>query len=54
MKIVELREKTRIEAYRKALKTGATRGNFGDIVGGGENEHEWGIPVRFVVDVGWR
>ena len=46
MKIVELKKKTRTEAYRKALKTGATGGNFGDIVGGGKHEHEWGIPVE--------
>jgi DNA-repair protein complementing XP-A cells len=44
-KIVELKKKTRTEAYRKALRTGATGGTFGDVVAG-KHEHEWGIPVE--------
>jgi DNA-repair protein complementing XP-A cells len=46
MKIMELKKKTRTEAYRKGLLTGATGGNFGDVVAGGKHEHEWGIPVE--------
>jgi DNA-repair protein complementing XP-A cells len=44
-KLLELKKKTRTEAYRKAMRTGAKGGTFGDAIGGGRHEHEWGRPV---------
>lgn len=45
-KLLELKKKTRTEAYRKGLKTGAKGGTFGDTIGGGKHEHEWGRTVE--------
>jgi DNA-repair protein complementing XP-A cells len=46
IKLLELKKKTRTEAYRKGLKTGAMGGKFGDTIGGGKHEHEWGQIVE--------
>jgi DNA-repair protein complementing XP-A cells len=45
-KLLELKKKTRTEAYRKAMRTGAKGGTFGDALGGGRHEHEWGRTVE--------
>ena len=45
-KLLELKKKTRTEAYRKAMRTGAKGGTFGDAIGGGRHEHEWGRTVE--------
>lgn len=48
-KLRELKKKTRTEAYRRNLASVASgkQGEFGDRVGEGRHEHEWG---RAVVD----
>lgn len=43
-KLLELKRKTRAEHYRRAAKEGG--GGFGDRVGGGKHEHEWGRVVE--------
>ncbi len=42
--LLELKRKTRGEQYRRAVKGEGPRG-FGEKVGGGRHEHEWGLPV---------
>jgi DNA-repair protein complementing XP-A cells len=44
-KLEELKKRTRVEAFKRARKGGG--GDFGDTIGGGRHEHEWG---RTVVD----
>jgi DNA-repair protein complementing XP-A cells len=44
-KLEELKKKTRTEAYRRNLK-GGKGGQFGDRIGGGRHEHEWGQTVE--------
>ncbi|ELR10156.1 hypothetical protein VC83_00720 [Pseudogymnoascus destructans] len=45
-KLVELKRKTRAEHYRRAAREGGAGGTFGDKVGGGKHEHEWGATVE--------
>ena len=55
----ELKKKTRTDAYRRAIK-GNVGGHFGDRIGEGKHEHEWGqtveneegISVKTCVDCG--
>lgn len=44
-KLNELKKKTRTEAYRRNLKNGGG-GKFGDALGSGKHEHEWGQTVE--------
>jgi DNA-repair protein complementing XP-A cells len=44
-KLDELKKKTRTDAYRRNLKRGKA-GQFGDRIGGGRHEHEWGQTVE--------
>lgn len=44
-KLLELRKKTRSEAYRRSLRPGAGGGNFGDQIGGAKHVHTWGRLV---------
>jgi DNA-repair protein complementing XP-A cells len=44
-KLQELKKKTRTDAYRRNLRTGGA-GAFGDTIGGGRHEHEWGRTVE--------
>ncbi|KAH8748698.1 XPA protein C-terminus-domain-containing protein [Hyaloscypha sp. PMI_1271] len=44
-KLDELKKKTRTDAYRRNLK-GGKAGQFGDRIGGGRHEHEWGQTVE--------
>ncbi|TVY91228.1 DNA repair protein RAD14 [Lachnellula willkommii] len=45
-KLHELKKKTRTDAYRRNLKNGGKAGQFGDTIGGGKHEHEWGQTVE--------
>jgi DNA-repair protein complementing XP-A cells len=45
-KLQELKKKTRTEAFRRNLKNGGKGGQFGDAIGGGKHEHEWGLAVE--------
>lgn len=45
-KLQELKKKTRTEAYRKSMKAGTSGGAFGDAIGNGRHEHEWGQEVQ--------
>ncbi|KAH8657218.1 XPA protein C-terminus-domain-containing protein [Tricladium varicosporioides] len=45
-KLKELKKKTRTDAYRRNLKNGNREGQFGDIIGTGKHEHEWGATVE--------
>jgi DNA-repair protein complementing XP-A cells len=45
-KLQELKRKTRAEAYRRNMKAGTSGGAFGDAIGGGRHEHEWGREVE--------
>lgn len=45
-KLVELKRKTRAEHYRRSAREGGAGGAFGDKVGGGRHEHEWGATVE--------
>lgn len=45
-KLQELKKKTRTEAFRRNLKNGGRGGQFGDAVGSGKHEHEWGLAVE--------
>jgi len=44
-KIKELKKKTRTDAYRRNLR-GGKAGQFGDRIGVGKHEHEWGQTVE--------
>ncbi|KAG9234599.1 XPA protein C-terminus-domain-containing protein [Amylocarpus encephaloides] len=44
-KLKELKKKTRTEAYRRQVQKGGGRAEFGDRVGNGKHEHEWGQVV---------
>lgn len=44
-KLQELKKKTRTDTYRRNLK-GNVAGSFGDVIGGGKHEHEWGRTVE--------
>lgn len=44
-KLNELKKKTRTDAYRRNLKSDG-KGKFGDAIGGGRHEHEWGQTVE--------
>ena len=44
-KLNELKKKTRTDAYRRNLK-GGSGGQFGDRIGVGKHEHEWGRAVE--------
>lgn len=46
LKLQELKKKTRTEAYRRNLKGGGIGGQFGDTIGSGRHEHEWGQTVE--------
>lgn len=46
LKLQELKKKTRTEAYRRSMKSGASGGKFGDVVGSGKHEHEWGREIE--------
>ncbi|KAF2208348.1 hypothetical protein CERZMDRAFT_49321 [Cercospora zeae-maydis SCOH1-5] len=43
-KLNELKKRTRVEAYKKARSGGG--GEFGDTIGNGQHEHEWGRSVE--------
>lgn len=45
-KLQELKKKTRTDAYRRNLKNGSKGGEFGDSIGNGKHEHEWGQLVE--------
>ncbi|KAH8820688.1 XPA protein C-terminus-domain-containing protein [Xylogone sp. PMI_703] len=47
-KLQELKKKTRTEAYRRNLKSGGSGkgAKFGDAIGNGKHEHEWGQTVE--------
>lgn len=45
-KLQELKKKTRTEAFRRNLKNGHKGGQFGDALGNGRHEHEWGLAVE--------
>jgi DNA-repair protein complementing XP-A cells len=45
-KLKELKKKTRTEAFRRNQKSGGKPGQFGDAVGNGKHEHEWGLTVE--------
>lgn len=45
-KLNELKKKTRTDAYRRNLRNGGKAGQFGDVVGSGRHEHEWGQTVE--------
>ncbi|EMC97193.1 hypothetical protein BAUCODRAFT_121694 [Baudoinia panamericana UAMH 10762] len=42
-KLNELKKRTRVDAYKRARGGGG--GEFGDTIGNGKHEHEWGRPV---------
>lgn len=42
-KLMELKKKTRTEAYKRSMKGGG--GQFGDRIGEGKHEHEWGRTI---------
>ncbi|KXT15610.1 hypothetical protein AC579_5857 [Pseudocercospora musae] len=43
-KLNELKKRTRVDAYKKARSGGG--GKFGDVIGPGRHEHEWGRAVE--------
>lgn len=43
-KLNELKKRTRVDAYKKERAGGG--GNFGDVIGTGKHEHEWGRSVE--------
>ena len=43
-KLMELKKRTRVDAYKKARGGGG--GEFGDVIGKGRHEHEWGGAVE--------
>lgn len=43
-KLNELKKRTRVDAYKRARGGGG--GEFGDVIGGGRHEHEWGGSVE--------
>jgi DNA-repair protein complementing XP-A cells len=45
-KLQELKKKTRTDAFRRNLKNGGKGGQFGDAIGNGKHEHEWGLAVE--------
>lgn len=46
-KLQELKKKTRTEAYRRNMKSGGkSGGQFGDAIGSGRHEHDWGQTVE--------
>jgi DNA-repair protein complementing XP-A cells len=45
-KLKELKKKTRTDAYMRNLKNGGKAGQFGDVIGNGKHEHEWGQTVE--------
>jgi len=45
-KLKELKKKTRTEAYRRNLNNSGQGGKFGDAIGSGRHEHEWGQTVE--------
>ncbi|EHL03023.1 putative DNA repair protein RAD14 [Glarea lozoyensis 74030] len=45
-KLKELKKKTRTDVYRRNLQNGNKAGQFGDRIGGGKHEHEWGRTVE--------
>jgi DNA-repair protein complementing XP-A cells len=45
-KLKELKKNSRTEAFLRNSKNGGKKGQFGDRVGGGKHEHEWGQTVE--------
>jgi DNA-repair protein complementing XP-A cells len=45
-KLKELKKKTRTDVYRRNLQNGNKGGQFGDRIGSGKHEHEWGRTVE--------
>ena len=45
-KLNELKKKTRTEAYRRNMNNSNKGGQFGDRIGGGKHEHDWGATVE--------
>jgi DNA-repair protein complementing XP-A cells len=45
-KLKELKKKTRTDAFRRGLKSDGKSGQFGDAIGNGRHEHEWGQTVE--------
>ena len=45
-KLQELKKKTRTEAYRRNMQNGGKTGHFGDSIGSGRHEHEWGRTIE--------
>ncbi|KUJ08935.1 DNA repair protein, partial [Mollisia scopiformis] len=45
-KLRELKKKTRTDAYRRNARGGGKVGQFGDRIGSGKHEHEWGQTVE--------
>lgn len=45
-KLADLKKRTRVDAYKKARGGGG--GEFGDVIGKGRHEHEWGAAVEDV------
>ena len=43
-KLNELKKRTRVDAYKRARGGGG--GEFGDVIGKGQHEHEWGAAVE--------
>ncbi|KAK3105515.1 DNA repair protein rad14, partial [Teratosphaeriaceae sp. CCFEE 6253] len=43
-KLNELKKRTRVDAYKRARGGGG--GEFGDVLGSGRHEHEWGRSVE--------
>lgn len=43
-KLADLKKRTRVDAYKKARGGGG--GEFGDVIGKGRHEHEWGAAVE--------
>lgn len=42
----KLKKTTRTDAYRRGLQSGGRVGQFGDRVGAGKHEHDWGVTVE--------
>ncbi|KAG0647887.1 DNA repair rad14 [Hyphodiscus hymeniophilus] len=42
----ELKKRTMTDAFKRRLKDGKKPGQFGDAVGSGRHEHEWGVAVE--------
>ncbi|TKA61690.1 Striatin Pro11 [Cryomyces minteri] len=45
-KLNELKKRTRVDAYKRSRQAGGGGGQFGDIIGTGKHEHEWGRSVE--------